>query len=345
MKNIYLYVLSCIMTIIFINIFHDLARHFGLVDIPSGRKNHVGEVPLTGGLAMFLAISCAMFLHGTLAGIYFAMFPALAFLVIIGVCDDLLELSAGSRFAAQAVAALWMVYMGGVAITDLGDIFGTGVVRLGVWSVPFTVFCVIGVVNAVNMLDGIDGLACGVVLGVLGVFGGVALMGGDGSPAVLLFVTVGSVVGFAVFNMRSPWRARAAVFMGDSGSMMLGFLVAWFAVELAQGPAIAFSPITAVWIMALPILDTVSLMLRRILKGRSPFAPDHDHLHHIFLQAGFSVQQTVALIMLFSLAFGVLGIEAWFYGVPEYVMFCGFMLLFLLYYFGTSNAWRLIQSR
>jgi UDP-GlcNAc:undecaprenyl-phosphate GlcNAc-1-phosphate transferase len=343
MKNIYLYLLSCAATILFVNILDNPARRFGLIDIPAGRKNHVGEVPLTGGLAMFLAIVLTVFSHGALGSAYASIFPALLLLVVTGACDDLLDLSAGSRFVAQAIAALLMIYLGKVAITDLGDLFGGGAVRLAGWSVPFTVFCVIGVINAVNMLDGIDGLAGGVALVVFMVFGGAALANGNANQATLLFVLAGAVAGFAAFNMRSPWRARAAVFMGDSGSMMLGFMVAWFAIDLTSQATKAFSPITAVWILAIPILDTVSLMLRRILKRRSPFEPDHDHLHHIFLRAGFSVQQTVALIVSLSLALGLAGIGAWRCGVPEYAMFYLFLSLFLLYFFGMLYAWKLMK--
>jgi len=344
MKNLFFYALSAAMTIFLVNLLHGPARRFGLVDIPAGRKNHSGDVPLTGGVAMFFAFAATVLLQGGLPPAYFAVFPALAVLVATGICDDLFDLSAGSRFVAQAGAAVVMVCAGGVAITDLGNLFGDGAVRLGdAGSLLFTVFCVVGVVNAVNMLDGIDGLAGGVVFSVLALFGGSALLSGHGSQAALLFALAGAVAGFAALNMRSPWRASAAVFMGDSGSTMLGFALAWFAIDLTHQPTRAFAPITAVWILALPILDTVSLMLRRMLKGRNPFAPDHDHLHHVFLRAGFSVQQTVALIVLASLALGLAALGAWHYGVPDHVMFFAFLLLFVGYFFGMLHAWKVMK--
>lgn len=343
MDNIYLYLMACVGTMFFIKILDDPAKRLGLIDIPSGRKNHSGDVPLTGGLAMFLAIIVTVFLRGTLGDVYFAMFSALLLLVVTGACDDRFDLSAGSRFVAQAIAALLMIYMGNVVITDLGNLFGGGAIRLNAWSVPFTIFCVIGVVNAINMVDGIDGLAGGLVFAVLVVFGCAALFGGSANQAALLFLLAGAVAGFIAFNMRSPWRSRAAVFMGDSGSMMLGFAVAWFAIDLTQQTSKAFAPITAVWILAIPILDTVGLMLRRVLKGRSPFSADHDHLHHIIMRAGFSVQQTVALIVSISLALGLVGIGAWYCGIPEYVMFYAFVFLFGVYFFGMSHAWRLMR--
>lgn len=292
---------------------------------------------------MFLALLVTTFPDGELSSTYASMLPSLLLLLITGICDDLLDLSAASRFVSQAVTALLMIYQGDLAITNLGDLFGGGAIRLAGWSAPFTVFCVVGVINAVNMLDGIDGLASGVLLAALMVFGCAALLSGNANQATLLFATAGAVAGFAAFNMRSPWRPRAAVFMGDSGSMILGFIVAWFAIGLSNQPTPAFSPITAVWILSVPLIDTVSLMLRRIAKGRSPFAPDHDHLHHIFLRAGFSVPQTVAVIVSLSLALGLVGIGGWYSGIPDYAMFYAFLLLFSLYFFGMIYAWKLMK--
>jgi len=343
MNNLFFYALSCAMTIVCIQLLDKPARRFGLVDIPNGRKNHRGIMPLTGGLAMFFALVATVFLQGAVLSVYWTILPALVILVATGIGDDLFDLSALSRFVAQTAAAVLMVYAGKVSITDLGDLFGSGAIRLGAGSLPFTVFCVVGVINAVNMLDGIDGLAGGVVFCVLLLFGGSAWLGGHAYPATLLFVLAGAVAGFLTLNMRSPWLDRAAVFMGDSGSMMLGLAVAWFAIDLSRPAAQAFAPISAVWILALPILDTVSLMLRRILKGRSPFAPDHDHLHHVFLRAGFSVQQTVALIVLASLSLGLVGLAAWRYGVPDYVMCYAFLGLFVAYFFGMLHAWKVMR--
>jgi UDP-N-acetylmuramyl pentapeptide phosphotransferase/UDP-N-acetylglucosamine-1-phosphate transferase len=167
------------------------------------------------------------------------------------------------------------------------------------------------------------------------------LLSGNTSQATLLFLLASAVAGFIVFNMRSPWRSRASVFMGDSGSMMLGFATAWFAIDLTQQASGAFTPITAVWILGIPIFDTVSIMLRRVFLGRSPFSPDHGHLHHILLRIGFSVPQTVVLIILLSIAFGLAGISAHYFGLPEYMMFYSFIILFLGYFVITLYAWKL----
>ena len=125
--------------------------------------------------------------------------------------------------------------------------------------------------------------------------------------------------------------------------MMLGFVLAWFAIDLSHQNTKAFAPITAVWILGIPILDTVCLMLRRILKGTSPFAPDHGHLHHFFNRAGFTVSQTAILIISLSLALGLLGIGTWAWNIPEYVMFYSFIVLSIAYFFGSLHAGKIMK--
>ncbi len=166
------------------------------------------------------------------------------------------------------------------------------------------------------MLDGADGLAGGVSLVALGLFGSVALIPGLVLDAMLIFTLAGAVFGFLLFNMRTPWRKQASIFMGDAGSMMLGFALVWFAVDLSQ----IITPVAVVWIFAIPLMDTVSCMLRRILKGRSPFAADREHLHRVFMRAGLSVSGAVWLIILLSFLMGLVGLAGWYYAVLEYVM-------------------------
>jgi len=343
MQIVYWYLLAFISTIFFISVLSWPAKCFGLVDKPCGRKNHHGEVPLTGGLSMLLAIMLTAFLQGTLKNNAFVIFPPLLLIVLTGLCDDKLDFSPGTRFLSQAVATLLIIYFGEVALTDLGDLCGWGAVRLHIWSVPFTIFCAVGMMNAINMLDGIDGLAGGVVLAELMMFGGMAILSGNNTEAALIFLVASSVLGFMMLNMRSPWRSKAEVFMGDAGSMMLGFLLAWFAIDLAEKTPKAFAPITAVWILGIPILDTVSLMLRRMLKGKSPFSPGHDHLHHILIRAGFTVPQATLFIVSLTLVLGLLGIGAGAYGIHEYIMFYSFIFLSLVYFIGSSLEWQMTR--
>lgn len=318
------------------------AARLGLMDVPGGRKQHRDAVPLVGGLGMFGGLLVAALAGGGLLPANAALLAGMGLLALLGFADDRSELSAGIRFLLQAAAALIMVYWGGVRLDNLGNLFGHGDVHLGRWAVPMTVFAVLGVINAMNMIDGADGLAGGLALLALLLFAAL-LAAGAGLSGTLLLPLAFAVAGFLAFNLRTPWRDRAAVFMGDAGSMLLGFALAWYAVELASVRQ-AVTPITAVWVLAIPLMDTVSLMIRRLLKGVSPFTPDCEHLHHILQRAGYSHGQTVFIVHLLALLMAGIGIAGWQMGVPEYVMFYAFMALFALYTYGVLHAWMLMRT-
>jgi UDP-GlcNAc:undecaprenyl-phosphate/decaprenyl-phosphate GlcNAc-1-phosphate transferase len=329
-------------TVLMIILLRAYAPGLGLVDAPGGRKEHHGEVPLVGGLAMFGGLAAAVLAAGELAPGNAALLAALGLLVVSGYLDDRHDLRPRLRFLIQAVAVLMMIYWGGVRLDNLGNLFGTGDVILGRWAVPMTIFGVLGVISALNMIDGVDGLAGALAMVALLAFGGFALATGALGDTLLLPL-IFAVAGFMLFNARTPWRSRASVFMGEAGSVLLGFSLAWYAVDFAAVRH-AFTPITAVWILAIPLMDTISLMLRRALKGQSPFAPDREHLHHILLRAGFTHGQTVAVALVLSVLLAAIGIAGWWLGVPEYVMFYSFIGLFALYLYGVMHAWKLMKA-
>jgi len=339
MDNFGLYILAFFATILLILIFRKPAERLRLVDRPGGRKNHDGSVPIIGGMAMFVAFVFAALASEQPLREFSPLFAGLLILVLVGLLDDFNNLSARSRIVAQIFVALLMTSWGGVVVEDLGNLFGGGSVHLQDWAIPFTVFSVIGIINAFNMMDGADGLAGGVSLAPLSLFGSVALFFGMVSQATLIFTLAGAVLGFLVFNMRSPWRTQASIFMGDAGSMMLGFALVWFAVDLSR----IITPIAVVWIFAIPLMDASSCILRRILKGRSPFSADREHLHHVIMRAGLSASEAVLLIVLISFLLSLIGMAGWYYEVPEYLMFYTFMLLCAGYYFGMSHAWKVAK--
>ena len=335
--------LAFFLTVIFIKVSYKPAMVIGLLDIPDGRKNHLGKIPLTGGLAVFLAVTITVFLHGEIFDQFHILLYSLFFLGFIGFLDDLYDLTARSRLLAQVFAALMVVILDQVYLNNLGDLTGFGNVKLNWLSVPFTVFCVVGIVNAINMIDGIDGLAGGVVLIALILFGFAASITGIDSCAALIFILVSAVLAFIAFNMRFPWRKKAAVFLGDAGSTMLGLSLAWIAIYLTNNRPSCLSPIAAVWIVGVPVLDTLSLMTRRMLKGRSPFSADCEHIHHILLRAGFSYPQTLMLILSISLAMGLFGLGGWYIGMPEYIMFYAFVIAFIIYFTSIHYAWKTMK--
>jgi len=332
-------------TVVLLRLFVRAAKHFSLVDVPYGRKAHQGVVPLVGGIAMFAAFIFTVFLSREPLTAFNSLLSGLVLLIVVGVLDDLHDLSANSRLVAQLVAALLVTSWGGVTVHELGNLFGSGSTTLGSWSIVFTVVCIIGTINAINMTDGIDGLAGTIVLFAAVTFAMLAQSAGLFRHATMLFVLSGVLAGFLTFNLRTPWRKQAAVFMGDSGSMMLGFALAWFAIDLSSPQRAALAPMTAVWIIGLPLMDMASVMARRIARGSSPFRADSQHLHHLLQRVGYPVSVVTVMVVSANLVLGLGAIAAEKMQVPAYFMFYGFMVLLFAYHFGSRHAWRRLERR
>lgn len=304
------------------------AYGFGLVDSPSPRKTHNGEIPVIGGLAIGISFLLASL---TLYPVEKDLLPLISCCLVIlltGLFDDMREFSARSKFIGQIVAAVLMTSWANLYLTDLGDLWGTGDIVPGNWGIPFTLFCVIGLINAMNMIDGLDGLAGGISAIAAVWLGVAALIVHPFKDATLLFILAAAVAGFLVFNLRHSRRQHASVFLGDAGSMFLGFVLVWFAVDVTQGARSNFYPISAVWVLGVPIIDTVYLMLRRIILSRNPFAPDRRHIHHTLIFMGLSEVDTLWLLLGISALFGAVGYFGWYLKVPEYVLAYGFLATF-----------------
>lgn len=293
-------------------VFRARAIAAGFVDRPGGRKKHEDPVPPIGGLAVFPAFMAVSFFEGinTHTAWFFA---ALALLLVTGALDDRNPVQPRIKFAAQIIAAIMIVIPGGANVIGLGNLFGFGQMWLG-WGGPiFAVTATVLLINGVNLLDGLDGLAAG--LGFIILFW--LAVCGAGVPVLIL---MGALAGFLLYNMRHPWRKKASVFLGDSGSMALGLSLAWFCINLSQGHDAVIRPAAVAWLLALPIYDTCGQFARRVSQGRHPFDPDHDHFHHHFIYAGLTPGQATAAILALSLIMGGIGVGGIAAGIPEYVL-------------------------
>ncbi len=345
MNDALLQFLALPVTAALIVFFRRHALQLGVVDEPGGRKRHHGTVPLVGGLAMFgglVAVAAVAWASGSFQPRHAFFLAAVSLLVATGYADDRFDLRPRVRFLLQAIAASIMVWGADIRLDNFGDLFGFGDVTTGALAGPITVFAVLGVINAMNMIDGVDGLAGGVALIALLIFAAFVAATGQ-LHTTLLLPLIGGVAGFMLFNLRTPWRSRASVFMGDAGSVLLGFSLAWYSVNLAQVRDV-FTPITAIWILAVPLMDTTALMIRRVIKGRSPFSADREHLHHILQRAGFTPEQTVWTVYALTVLLAAVGVAGFALGVPEYVMFYAFLALFGLYLYGMLHAWKLMKK-
>ncbi|WP_456405123.1 hypothetical protein [Thiolapillus sp.] len=332
------------MTTGFILLFKPLASRIGLVDRPGGRKNHGHATPLIGGVAIFCAFLLLLLTLDISLGQWRAFFLASAAVLIVGLLDDFQEIPPWSRFVAQIGASLIIVLWGGVELKNLGGLFSDHEVLLGVLAVPFSIFCSVGVINATNMLDGLDGLAGGVLLVFFSVLLVLAWRAGLNQDAGILLLLCGALVGFLLFNFRFVEARSAQVFLGDAGTLFLGLAATWFLMRFTQEPVNLLRPVTAIWLFALPLMDTVAIMIRRTLLGRSPFAPDREHFHHILLVAGFGVRTTVLIMLGISLLMAAIGLAGEWAGVPEFVMFYLFLLLFAAYFWGMHHAWKVMKA-
>lgn len=340
MSNGLLFSLGFVLVAVLIPLLARFAPRLGLLDRPGGHKNHVKPVPVVGGIAMGL-VFVVCFATLALSREVSVWLPAAAALMIFcGLLDDRDALSPIPKFGLQILAAFVLARFGGATLAHLGELVRPEVLALGAIALPFTVFAIVGVMNALNMTDGVDGLAGGVALVSVIAFALCARQAGDAHVLAVACLLAGALLGFLLFNARLPGRGRATVFMGDAGSYFLGLVLAWMAITLAMGPRPALSPMTAVWILGVPLADTVVLLVRRTLQGRNPFKPDREHLHHLLLARGLSHGSVAAIVIGASALMAVAGVAASRSGVPDFVMFYAYGALWLVYYVTASYSFR-----
>jgi UDP-GlcNAc:undecaprenyl-phosphate GlcNAc-1-phosphate transferase len=321
------------------------AERWGLVDHPGGRKRHAAPVPLTGGIAITAGMILALAFSFSAFAQYSAFFAGVMLLALVGLMDDLGEVSPGTKLLLQVVAALLMTSWGENFLINLGDLFGTNPINTRHWAIPLTVFAALAVVNAINMLDGLDGLAGSLVLGILLVLTAFAWSIGDPNAAKILIVLAGALAGFLFFNLPWPLRGRHRTFMGDAGSMVLGFAVAWFSVSLTQRGSVTVPPPVMLWVLGLVLMDVFTVTVRRLARRRSPMAADRDHIHHMLLRRGYGPWQTLGLLVGANLALAALGAWMWHAGVPDRWIFWSYLAVCAVYFALFFMPFRLYRLR
>ena len=332
---------SAVLMAVTLLFFSAVAPKLGLMDHPSARKIHARPVPVIGGVALFLVVFMVSGLWMNQVPVFvWPLLTGALVLVVVGVLDDAMELSPLWRFLAQGLAIGLVIGLTGVRIDSFGFLLSDQwPLALGVLAVPVTLFGVIGIINAINMTDGIDGLATTLVL----------------VPLVLLWLVVPDVawrhwlgvlmVALLVFLLFNLAGGRRRVFLGDAGSLFLGFVVAWLVVYFSQGDHRVIYPVTALWLLALPVFDTIFVMTRRILAGRSPFSPDQQHLHHLLMRRGYSAGKTLLLMAVYALILAQAGWLMLHYGVSEHWQFYAFVALSAVYYLSLSRLWAIEDAR
>ncbi|KAI3598602.1 Undecaprenyl-phosphate alpha-N-acetylglucosaminyl 1-phosphate transferase [Cupriavidus necator H850] len=318
----------------------------GLVDRPDSRKRHRGEVPLVGGIAITIAVWAGAMLFMRSQGYYAALLGGLTLLALVGVVDDLKGMSPVTKLAAQLLAAILMTSWGGIYLSTLGDLFARREIELGNWGIPVTLFAAVAVINAMNMCDGLDGLAGGLSAIIFAWFSYLAGQVGNGAAQRVCVIFCGAIIGFLIFNMKNPFRGKKRVFLGDAGSLMLGFSIVWFAVLLSQGSYNTHQyipPVVMLWVLGFVLIDLFTVVVRRVLKGKNPLAADRTHLHHVLLRLGLGPDAIVWVILVSNALFGLFGVCGWKAGLSEQTLFILFLGLVLVHLTIMRSAWRFIR--
>ena len=316
---------ALIVTIAFMFALRPIAKRVELVDRPGGRKLHTGNIPIIGGMAMFVGVMSGLSILGLDLNFLLSIFVASFLLVAIGVIDDKYSLPPAARMTTQVAVVLIMIYGADFYLADMGDPFGFGLITTGPFMLIFTMLVTVTMINAYNMIDGLDGLAGSLTMVAL--LSVAAVAGIHNQVGVVALVIAASAFGFLMFNFPVTWNRPVRSFMGDAGSTLLGFAVVWVTLGIAQGEARMISPVDALWFAAVPIFDCLSCFVRRSLQGKSPFTAGRDHFHHILLKGGYGVRSILGIITFVQVIYAIIGLWGFYAGVPDYIMFAAWSAL------------------
>ncbi len=307
-----------------------VANHVGAMDIPDKRKVHKVPMPRLGGLGIYGGFLLGYMIFGEHTATMNSILIGSFVLIITGICDDIKPMNPKPKFFCQFIAALIVTVYGGLLLQDV-SFFG---IYINFWyfSYPITIIFILGCINCMNLIDGLDGLAGGIssifflTIGIIASF-----QGRYGLSVVLTFTMLGSTMGFLIHNFNP-----ATIFMGDTGSMFLGFIISVITL-LGFKTLITSSIIIPLCILIVPILDTLCAIIRRKLKGESIDAPDKCHFHHQFLKRNFSVRNTVLIIYLITALFSAASI-IWLLVSQTigYIIYAVLMLILIVFVFKTD---------
>lgn len=278
-----------------------LAKHVEALDIPNARKVHKNPIPRLGGLGIYVGFLVGYMLFGEATPIMNSILIGSFLIILTGVVDDIKPLKPLTKFWGQLAASLVVVFYGQILISEI-DAFGL-YIDFGIFAYPLTIFFMLGCINCMNFIDGLDGL-CGGISAIffltIGIVGACRFQ--LDLAFVLTFIMLGCCMGFLVHNFNP-----ATIFMGDSGSMFLGFIMSVITM-LGYKNVMMSSMIIPLLLLSVPILDTVFAILRRKIKGESISKPDKSHIHHQFLKRGFSQRDTVLTIYTITFLFAIASI-------------------------------------
>ncbi len=346
MRHIASFLAAFLVTAGFIHRFRALALRVNLSDNGGGRKSHSDNVPVIGGVGILVGFMAGVvLLEPSLRTVALkALLAGLVLIGFVGLMDDLHEFNARAKLIWQAATAAGLTYFSGAAIFSLGTLFGDTPLTLTdpIVRWVFTSVCLIGVMNAVNMTDGIDGLAGTLSLIALGALATFAYSAGLTELSLLLQLFMSAVLGFLWFNAPHELRPSPRTFLGDCGALMIGLLIGWASVSISQQSLSVtaphkLSPIAAVWVLGVFLLDLFGTLALRLYLRRNPMHADRLHVHHLCQLLGLSPQRTIAVLAGLAIAFSLIAWFAPLLGLSDSILLLLAVLLLLVYVFSMAR--------
>lgn len=293
------FLMSLFISLVFTPFVKKMAIGIGAVDLPNNRRINKTPVPTIGGIAIYLGFSAALFYSISISRLSLGIFIGGTFILFIGIIDDLYEMSAHLKFFCQIMAAIIPILFN-IRIEFITNPVSGGMIYLGYWGIPLTILWIVSITNTLNLVDGLDGLAAGIsAIAALTLFF-VALQEGQTVAALLSLALAGSALGFLKYNFHP-----AKIFMGDTGAMFCGYILAVISVSGALKSAATVTLVVPVIALGVPILDTIFAIIRRIYNGKPIGEADHGHIHHRLLALGFTQRQAVLGVYVISIFLGI----------------------------------------
>ena len=312
--------------VLFMPVVKMIAKHIGAMDVPNERKVHKKPIPRLGGLGIYFGFLLGYIIFGHESIQMNSILIGSFIIVLVGIIDDINPIKARYKLIGQIIGASVVPIFGGMLLQDISA-FGI-YLNFGYFSYIITILFIVGIINCINLIDGLDGLAGGlsaiyfIMIGIISIL----FNNSSGLDTILTFVMLGATLGFLVHNFNP-----ASIFMGDSGSMFLGYIIAIIAL-LGYKNVTFTSLVVPVFLIAIPIMDTLFAIIRRVLKHEPIMKPDKSHLHHQLLKLNFSVRKTVLIIYVVDILFAIASIIYVFndpiYGIAIYIVL--FILVLVL---------------
>lgn len=325
LNGIALAMLAMVISLFLVPIVSKLAIKIGAVDKPNERKVHSKIMPRMGGLAIYIAFSVVLWLSQEMTTELIGLFIGGTVLVIVGIIDDKTDMPAKVKLLGQIVAAAIVVGCG-VRVDFMTNVFLGNIYQLSIFSIPFTLIWIVGITNAVNLIDGLDGLAAGTSIIAAITMAIVGFASGQYVMAYLAMILAGATIGFLRYNFYP-----AEIFMGDTGSMFLGYNLSVLAIMGFAKSFTLLSLVTPLLVLAIPILDTFFAIVRRKMNNRPIFKPDKEHLHHCLLKYGFSHRDTVLIIYAVSAILAICGLTMTYLSSTQGIFLLVIIVLLIFY--------------